>query len=111
MKIPSTPSGVARMLVPWGLVLACAGAAASPQIAAKAGCVACHAVDKKMIGPSWHDIAAKYKGQTDAASRLAMAVRKGGSGVWGKVPMPPTEPGTLNDADLKAVITWVLKTP
>jgi cytochrome c len=108
MKIASA---LAHLVVLPGLVLACAAAMASPQIAAKAGCVACHAADKKMIGPSWHDIAAKYKGQADAAARLSMAVRKGGSGVWGKVPMPPTEPGTLNDADLKAVITWVLKTP
>jgi cytochrome c len=100
-----------RVLAVSCLVLGTASAWASAQIAAKAGCVACHMADKKMVGPSWHDIAVKYKGQAQAPAKLAAAVRKGGGGVWGKVPMAPTDAARLSDADLAAVIGWVLKTP
>ncbi len=75
---------------------------------AKAGCVACHVKDKKLVGPSFKDIAAKYKGQ-DATARLIEKVRKGGSGVYGPVPMSPNPPDKINDADLKAVVEWILK--
>lgn len=74
----------------------------------KAGCVACHATDKKMVGPSYKDIAAKYKGQ-DAVVKLMEKVRKGGTGVFGNVPMAPTPPAKLNDADLKIVVEAILK--
>lgn len=86
-------------------------ATASPQLATQAGCIACHAVDKPMVGPSWRAIAAKYKGQPNAAALMAERVRKGGVNVWGKVPMPPTPADKLKDADLKALVSWVLKTP
>ncbi len=83
--------------------------AATPEEAmAKAGCVACHVKDKKLVGPSFKDIAAKYKGQ-DATARLIEKVRKGGSGVYGPVPMSPNPPDKINDADLKAVVEWILK--
>lgn len=75
----------------------------------KAGCLACHAKDKKLIGPSYKDVAAKYKGQGDAVARLSEKVRKGSQGVWGPVPMPPTTADKFADADLKAAIEWVLK--
>ncbi len=84
---------------------------ASPQLAAKAGCITCHAAGKPMVGPSWHDIAARYKGQPGAAKLLAERVRKGSANVWGKVPMPPTPADKLSDADLSALVSWVLKTP
>ena len=77
----------------------------------KAGCLACHAKDKKVVGPAYKDVAAKYKGQADAVAKLSDKVRKGGTGVWGPppIPMPPTGPDKISDADLKAAIEWVLK--
>lgn len=74
----------------------------------KAGCTACHADDKKIVGPSYKDVSAKYKGQADAATKLAEKVRKGGSGVYGPVPMPPNPPEKISDADLKAAVAHIL---
>lgn len=74
----------------------------------KAGCMACHAKDKKMVGPSFKDIAAKYKGQ-DAIANLMDKVRKGGSGVYGPIPMAPNGPDKINDGDLKAAVEYILK--
>lgn len=74
----------------------------------KTGCMACHAKDKKLVGPSFKDIAAKYKGDKQAPARLAEKVRKGGAGAWGPVPMPPHAPERLNDADLKEVVASIL---
>jgi cytochrome c len=74
----------------------------------KAGCMACHTKDKKLVGPAFKDIAAKYKGQ-DVIAKLMEKVRKGGSGVWGPVPMAPNPPDKINDADLKAAVELVLK--
>lgn len=74
----------------------------------KAGCLACHAKDKKIVGPAFKDIAAKYKGQ-DATAKLMEKVRKGGSGSFGPVPMAPNPPDKINDADLKAAIESILK--
>ena len=101
------------------IMLLCIGAEnmhASEQISIKAGCALCHAVvkpadNKKMIGPSYKEIAIKYKGRADAVAVLSDEVRKGSKGVWGPIPMLPTPPSKLSDADLKAVITWILKTP
>ena len=84
---------------------------ASPQLATKAGCAVCHVADKPMVGPSWKDIAGRYKGQSQAAALLAERVRKGSANVWGKVPMPPTPADKLSDAELKTLVSWVLKTP
>jgi cytochrome c len=84
-------------------------AMASLEMAQKAGCTACHTVDKKLVGPAYKDVAAKYKGQGDAAAKLAEKVRKGGVGVWGPIPMPPNPVEKINDADLKTVIAWILK--
>ena len=75
----------------------------------KAGCMACHAKDKKILGPAFKDVAAKYKGDKDAVTKLTEKVRKGGSGVWGPIPMPANGPEKINDADLKAAVEWVLK--
>lgn len=75
----------------------------------KAGCVGCHKLDGKMVGPSYKDIAAKYKGQKDAVATLSDKVRKGGSGNWGTMAMMPNGPDKIADADLKAVVEWILK--
>ncbi len=94
------------------LALAGSGAAtASEKIAIRAGCMTCHAATKKVIGPAYRDIALKYKGKPNAVPMLSERIRKGGKGVWGEIPMAPTPPDRLNDADLKAVLTWVLQTP
>ena len=72
----------------------------------KSGCTACHAIDKKVIGPAYQDVAAKYKGDAGAATKLADTVKKGGSGVWGPVPMPPNT--QVSDADIKTMVAYVL---
>jgi cytochrome c len=81
---------------------------ASADLAQKKNCMACHAVDKKVIGPSYKDVAAKYAGQKDAADKLAQKILKGGSGVWGAVPMPANP--QVNDAEAKTLAAWVLTT-
>ena len=70
------------------------------------GCAACHAVDKKLLGPSYQDVAAKYRGDKDALSKLTQKVKAGGSGVWGAVPMPPN--AQVSDADISALVSWIL---
>jgi cytochrome c len=75
----------------------------------KAGCMACHTKDKKLVGPSFKDIAAKYKGQADAPAKLAEKVRKGGSGVFGPVPMAPNPADKISDKDLKEAVELILK--
>ncbi len=85
-------------------------ALASQQLHLKSGCVACHFVDKKLVGPSYKDIAAKYKGRADAMTYLSQRVRKGGPGNWGVIPMAANDVSKLNDADLKALLTWILAT-
>jgi cytochrome c5 len=72
----------------------------------KDGCAACHAVDKKIVGPSYQDVAAKYRGDKDALSKLAQKVTAGGSGVWGAVPMPPN--AQVSEADITALVGWIL---
>lgn len=91
-----------------GLVLATAPAHANFDLVKKARCNACHAVDKKMVGPSFQEIGAKYKGQGDAPGKLFEKVRAGGAGNWGQVPMTPNGPDKINDQDLKTVIQWIL---
>jgi cytochrome c len=81
-------------------------AADQSELAKKSGCLACHAVDKKVVGPSYQEVAAKYKGDKTAEAKLIDKVKKGGSGVWGAVPMPPNS--TVKDADIKTLVDWVL---
>lgn len=91
------------------LAFAATPALADPEAAMnKAGCMACHAKDKKLVGPSFKDIAAKYKGQ-DVTAKLMDKVRKGGSGVYGPVPMAPNGPDKISDADLKEAVDFILK--
>jgi cytochrome c len=99
-----------RNVAPVALALsaACAWAAPPPEAMNKAGCMACHAPDKKVVGPAFKEIAAKYKGQ-DVIAKLMEKVRKGGSGTFGPVPMAPNPPEKISDADLKAAIEFILK--
>ncbi|MBB5408877.1 cytochrome c [Paraburkholderia sp. HC6.4b] len=76
------------------------------QVAAANACMGCHAVDRKLVGPSFQQIAAKYKGDAQAPAKLARKVKDGGSGVWGMIPMPAHQ--SMSDADIRAVVDWVL---
>jgi cytochrome c5 len=72
----------------------------------KDGCIACHAIDKKVVGPAYQDVAAKYKGDSGAMAKLTQKVKAGGTGVWGTVPMPPNS--WVSDSDITALVTWIL---
>jgi len=74
----------------------------------KAGCSACHAVDKKLVGPSYKDVAAKRKGAGDAAAMLVKKVREGGKGEYGQIPMPPNAAAKISDGDLNDLVAWIL---
>jgi cytochrome c len=99
-----------RLLFGLALAAATAGAAgpahASMELAKKHNCLACHQVDKKVVGPSFRDVAAKHQGDAGAAAKLVEKVKKGGGGVYGPVPMPPN--ANVPDADIKALVDWVL---
>lgn len=101
------------LIIATGLVgLAAMGPAlASDKLSAKGTCVACHLVNKKLVGPSWHDVAVKYKNKADAPALMFERVRKGGKGVWGPIAMLPVGKDKLTDAELTTLIAWVLKTP
>ncbi|HMM53952.1 MAG TPA: c-type cytochrome [Candidatus Desulfobacillus sp.] len=94
------------------LVLAAAGlliagqASANEALAKAKNCTSCHSVDKKVVGPAYKDVAKKYAGQADAAAKLEAKVKKGGSGVWGSIPMPPN--AAVSDADIHTLVAWVL---
>jgi len=81
-------------------------AAAAKALASKSACLACHAADKKLVGPSYKDVATKHKGQADALEKVAARIKSGGSGMYGPVPMPPQP--TLKDDDLKLLAAWIL---
>ncbi len=87
-------------------VVTVAPAMADQALATSKNCMSCHAVNKKLVGPSYKDVASKYAGQKDAVDKLAAKIMKGGSGVWGPVPMPANP--QVNDADAKKLAAWVL---
>lgn len=96
-----------RTLITLAMAMAVAAPAMADQALATAkNCMACHAIDKKLVGPSYKDVAAKYAGQKDAVDKLAAKIIKGGSGVWGPVPMPANT--QVNDAEAKKLAAWVL---
>jgi cytochrome c len=81
-------------------------ALADQALATAKNCMACHAIDKKLVGPAYKDVAAKYAGQKDAVDRLAAKIMRGGAGVWGPVPMPAN--AQVNEAEAKKLAAWVL---
>ncbi|MCX7228521.1 MAG: c-type cytochrome [Burkholderiales bacterium] len=87
-------------------LLAVAPAHASLDLAKAKNCTACHAVDKKLIGPSYKDVAAKYATDKDASAKLAKKVREGGVGVWGQIPMPANP--QVNADEAAALVKWIL---
>ena len=86
--------------------IAATPALASEELAKKNACTACHAVDKKLVGPAYKEVAKKYKGDAKAEAMLAEKVKKGGVGNWGQVPMPPN--ANVKDEDVKALVKWIL---
>jgi len=93
--------------------IACIGAAlfstaalANPELAKQKNCLACHSVDKKIVGPAYKDVAKKYENDKDALNRLAKKVREGGVGVWGQIPMPANP--QVNEAESITLVKWVL---
>lgn len=99
----SAPQPVAAPASKPGAPLDMAGGQALMQ---KDGCAACHAIDKKVVGPAYQDVAAKYKDDKGAAARLAQKVKAGGTGAWGQVPMPPN--AAVSDDDIKSLVAWIL---
>jgi cytochrome c len=88
------------------VVAAPASAQNVDELLKKYACLSCHAADKKLVGPSYKDVAAKYRGQAGAEKALAEKVKKGGQGVWGPIPMPPN--ASVPDGDLNAMVKYVL---
>ncbi|MGQ9723850.1 MAG: c-type cytochrome [Tepidimonas sp.] len=93
------------------ILLAATAAVSAPALADEAlakakNCMACHATDKKLVGPSYKDVAKKYAGDAKAADMLAVKIQKGGSGVWGAIPMPANP--QVSEAEAKKLAAWVL---
>ena len=93
------------------LIAALGAAFATPafanlELATKSACTACHAIDKKLVGPSYQEVAAKYKGNAKAEAMLIAKVKAGGVGTWGQVPMPPN--AAVKDADIATLVKWIL---
>ena len=97
---------VATFVCAAGGLLATAPSWADLALAQKNACMACHAVDKKLVGPAYQEVAKKYAGQADAQTQLAKSIKAGGSGKWGAVPMPPQ--AALSDADANTLAAWIL---
>lgn len=89
-------------------LLAAGAAHADSALSTAKGCMACHDVSVKKVGPAYKDVAKKYAGQADAEAKLVKKVLDGGSGVWGPVPMPPNKAMGLTEADAKKLVAWVL---
>ena len=89
------------------LVAAQVNAADASALAQKSGCLACHTIDKKVLGPAYKDVAAKYKGDKTAEAKLVAKVKAGGSGVWGPMPMPPMG-AQVKEADITTLVQWIL---
>lgn len=79
---------------------------AAMELAKKNNCLACHAIDKKLVGPAWKDVGAKYAGDASAEAQLIAKVKKGTKGTWGSIPMPPN--ATVKDTDIKTMVQYIL---
>jgi len=100
---------IVSMTVAAGLMIAGSAMATDmPAIAKKNNCTACHAIDKKLVGPAWMEVSKKYKGDAGAEARLITKVSKGGSGNWGSMPMPANDPAGKKRADMQALVQFIL---
>jgi cytochrome c len=96
-----------KLVATLALSLAATPALADLKLAQDSGCMACHTIDKKLVGPAYKDIAAKYKGDAGAEANLIQKVKAGGSGVWGPIPMPPNSP-KVSDENIATLVKWIL---
>lgn len=96
-------AGVVALLMGGNSAFAASGA----DLAQKNGCMACHSMDKKVLGPAFKDVSKKYKGSADAVAMLSNKIKSGSTGVWGPIPMPANAP-RVSDADIKTLAEWVL---
>lgn len=94
------------ILIASALAVAGSAAHASADLAKAKNCVACHALDKKLVGPAYKDVAAKYANDKEAVAKLTRKVREGGTGVWGQIPMPPNPQVSAEEAE--TLVKWVL---
>ncbi len=108
MKVAIAVFGVTGMLMASGGASAALDDPKAQELMKTAGCVACHSVDKKLVGPSYKDVALKRKAAPDAAAMLEKKVREGGKGEYGAIPMPPNPTSKISDADLHELVQWVL---
>ena len=100
---------IVSMVAVAGLMMAGSALAADmPEIAKKNGCVACHKIDTKLVGPAWAEVSKKYKGDAGAADKLLATVSKGGKGNWGTMAMPPQDPTGKKQDDIKALVKFIL---
>ena len=99
---------IVSLIAATGLIAGAAHAANETALATAKGCMACHDVGAKKVGPSYKDVAKKYAGQGDAQAKLVKKVLEGGSGTWGPVPMPPNKTMGVTEADAKKLVAWVL---
>jgi cytochrome c len=88
-------------------VLVSGSAMADLKLAKKSGCMACHSIERKIVGPAWNDVSEKYKGDASAHAALVIKVKKGGKGAWGHAPMPPYSP-RVSDENIDKLVTFVL---
>ena len=109
MRIQIASAAIAGTLVlVAGVAHAALDDAKAQELMKSGGCVACHSVDKKLVGPAYKDVAQKRKGEKDAIATLEKAVRAGSNGAYGKIPMPPNSKEKISDSDLHNLIEWVL---
>jgi len=108
MKRMSLIAALALALGMSANVSAALDANAANAVMTKAGCSACHQVDKKVLGPAYKEVSTKYKGNAKAADLLMQKVRNGGSGTYGPIPMPPNPKEKISDEELKNLIGWIL---
>lgn len=100
---------VASMAVAAGLMLANSALAVEmPEVAKKNNCTACHAIDHKLVGPAWMEVAKKYKGDAGAEAKLISKVSKGGAGNWGSMPMPANDPAGKKQEQMKQLVQFIL---
>lgn len=102
------PQNLETYLLAFMASLTPCAALASPELADKSGCTSCHAIDQRKMGPPFREVANKYQGDPQAPAHLRNKVRQGGRGVWGRAPMPPYGSDKVSDADLDAILHWIL---
>ncbi len=107
MNLPSRSRFSHSLTIAGAALFAASAAHANPELADKKNCMACHSVDRKIMGPAFKDVAARYAGQKDAVDKLAQKVVKGGGGVWGALPMPAHP--QVSDAEARQLVQWILQ--